>query len=91
MPNIQSAKKRMRQTVTLRARNRSLRTRMRSAVKSFRKMVEEQQLEEARATLPKVYGVIDRTARKGVIHRNTAARYKSRLTALLNSQTAESN
>ncbi len=88
MPNIESAKKRMRQNVERRLRNRAERSRMRTAVKSFRKMVEEKKLEEAKASLPKVYAVIDRTARRGVIHRNTAARYKSRLTVLLNAQTA---
>lgn len=86
MPNIESAKKRMRQNAERRLRNRSVMSRMRTAIKSFRKLVEEKKLDEARASLPKVYAVIDRTARHGVIHRNTAARYKSRLTTLLNAQ-----
>ncbi len=88
MPNIESAKKRMRQNVERRLRNRSAISRMRTAVKAFRKLVEEKKLDEARQNLPAVYAVIDRTARNGVIHRNTAARYKSRLTILLNSQAA---
>ncbi len=88
MPNIESAKKRMRQNVERRLRNRSAISRMRTAVKALRKLVEEKKLDEARQKLPSVYAVIDRTARNGVIHRNTAARYKSRLTTLLNSQAA---
>ncbi len=86
MPNIQSAKKRMRQNEVRRARNRSRLSRMRTAVKKFRTLVADGSLEEARLHLPRVYAVIDRSSRKGVIHANTAARYKSRLTTLLNVQ-----
>ncbi len=79
MPNIKSAIKRMRQNEIRRMRNRSRLSEMRTAVKRFRRLVADGQLDEARAALPSVYSVIDRTARHGVIHRNTAARSKSRL------------
>ncbi len=88
MPNIESAKKRMRQNTVRRARNRSRASHMRTEMKRFRKLVADGKLEEARQHLPQVYGVIDRSSRKGVIHPNTAARYKSRLTNLLNVQAA---
>jgi len=79
MPNIDSAKKRMRQNQARRLRNRQIRSRMRTQIKKFRSLVEQGAIEEARQALPTVYSVIDSTAQKGVIHRNTAGRYKSRL------------
>jgi small subunit ribosomal protein S20 len=84
MANTKSAEKRIRQSEKRRMMNRQARSMMRTAIKKFRTLVTEQKLEEARSLLPSVYGVIDRTAKKGVIHRNTAARYKSRLTHHLN-------
>jgi small subunit ribosomal protein S20 len=79
MPNIDSAIKRMRQNQKRRMRNRQLRSRMRTHIKKFCSLVEQGAIDEARQTLPSVYSVIDSTAQKGVIHRNTAGRYKSRL------------
>lgn len=84
MPNIKSAAKRMRQSSVRRLRNRSRVARMRTAIKALRRLLDEGQVEEARQQLPRVYAVIDRTARKGSIHANTAARYKSRLTRHVN-------
>lgn len=85
MPNIKSAIKRMRQNEIRKSRNRARRSEMRTAVKKFRRLLSEGKLEEARKTLPGVYSAIDKKARIGVIHANTAARYKARLTKHLNS------
>jgi len=52
---------------------------MRTEIKKFRSLVEQGQIEEARTLLPSVFSVIDKTVQKGVVHANTAARYKSRL------------
>ena len=90
MPNIRSAKKRMRQNTVRRLRNRVARSEMRTEVKRFRKLVAEEKLDDARSQLTRVYSVIDRTAQKGSIHRNTGARYKSRLGRLLNSTSKDS-
>ncbi len=87
MPNIESAKKRMRQNEVRRMRNRSRKQRMRTAIKKFEKLVEEN-VDEARLQLPGVYGIIDRTSRKGIIHSNAAARYKSRLARMIESRVA---
>lgn len=84
MPNIKSAIKRMRQNRERRTLNRSARSRMRTEIKRFRRLVQDGQTEEARALLPAVFSVIDKTAKKGKIHSNTAARYKSRLSKTLN-------
>ena len=79
MANIKSAEKRNRQNTVRRERNRAARSTMRTAVKNVRKSVEAGEVEAAKALLPDAVKTIDVTAQKGVIHRNTAARYKSRL------------
>ncbi len=83
MPNIKSAVKRMRQNQINRIRNRSRRAQMRTEIKKFRSLVDQGQIDEARTLLPSVFSVIDKTVQKGVVHANTAARYKSRLTKQL--------
>ena len=84
MPNIKSAEKRMRQNEERRMRNRARRSQMRTEIKRFNQLLSDTKLDEARELLKRVYSTIDRTARKGVIHANTASRYKSRLTKHLN-------
>lgn len=86
MANIKSAIKRKRQNVKRRLANRQKMSRMRTEIKKFRRLLNEGQVDEARTLLPRVYAVIDRTAQKGVIHSNTASRYKARLTRTLNRQ-----
>jgi len=79
MANIKSARKRARQAVGLRARNMSLRTSARSAIKDVKKAIAAGDKKAATAALVKSQAVIDRVAAKGVVHRNAAARQKSRL------------
>ncbi len=90
MPNIKSAAKKMRQSERRRLINRRNMSRMRTEVKKLRQLIAEKKLDEARQLLPAVYGVIDRAVQKSVIHRNAAARYKSRLTKRLNLAAGES-
>ncbi len=80
MANIKSAEKRIRKTATQNARNRATSSRMRSAIKELRLAVANGDAAIARELLPKTASIVDTTARKGVIHANTAARTKSRLT-----------
>jgi len=75
MANIASAQKRIRQTAKRRTRNQATRTRLRSNVKAFRSA---DKAGKAKA-LPATYAEIDRALARGVIHKNAAARYKSRL------------
>jgi small subunit ribosomal protein S20 len=75
MANIKSAEKRIRQTAKRTARNRAARTELRSAVKRYRSAEKSARA----AALPATYSEIDRALRKGIIHKNAAARYKSRL------------
>ena len=85
MANTKSAKKRIRQAEAAQARNRSYRTRMRGAIKALRAQAEAGEAEAALAALPNTLSLIDATAQKGVIHANTASRYKSRLTKMVSS------
>ena len=80
MANIKSAEKRIRQSEIRRARNRTYRSRMRSAVKDLRIAIDSGDGEKARELLPATLGLVDSTSRKSVLHRNAAARTKSRLT-----------
>ena len=79
MANNPSAIKRNRQTVVRRARNRSQRSHMRTSIKSLRQAIAAGDAQAARNLLPGTLKVVDSTAQKGAIHRNAAARTKSRL------------
>lgn len=79
-----SALKRARQNIKRNARNRALRSTLRTGIKSYRAMLDAKDFEGAEAGLPQLYRSIDRSVTKGVLHKSTAARYKSRLTGALN-------
>jgi small subunit ribosomal protein S20 len=79
MANIKSAKKRARQMVGRRTRNVSLHTEARSAIRDVKKAIAAGDKKAAAAALVKSQSVIDRVAAKGIVHRNAAARQKSRL------------
>ncbi len=83
MANSAQARKRARQAEKRRAHNRMLRSRMRTAVKKVRKAIEAGDREQALAAFREAEPVIDKMARKGIIHKNKAARQKSRLAAHL--------
>lgn len=78
MPNVKSAEKRARTNEKRRLRNRRDRTRLRSAIKRVR---QADSAGEAREALTAAESLLDRLATKGILHRNTAARHKSRLHA----------
>lgn len=84
MPNTRSAEKRMRQNEKRRLRNRVYRTRARTFVKKTRRLIAEGKLEQAEQTALEACRTLDKAAAKGVIHRNNAARRKSRLIKRLN-------
>ena len=79
MANIKSARKRARQAVKRRSHNVSMRTAARSAIKDVKKAIAAGDKKAAAAALVRSQAVIDRTAAKGIVHRNAAARQKSRL------------
>ncbi len=76
MANHKSSKKRIRQTQKRRLHNRFYAKAMRSAVRKFRELTEKKQAVEQ---LPAMYRIIDKTAKRGIIHRNKAANLKSKL------------
>ena len=79
MPNTPSAKKRLRQTATRAARNKTLRSSMRTWEKKVLEAVEAGDKATAQAALPEAYRQLDKAARKRILHPNTAANHKSRL------------
>jgi|OpeIllAssembly_1097287.scaffolds.fasta_scaffold65681_2 small subunit ribosomal protein S20 len=79
MANTKQAKKRAAQSLRKRARNRSVATQVRHVVRDIRKAATEK-AEAAQEMLASVVSELDRAVRKGVVHRNTAARLKSRVT-----------
>ncbi|OFW06043.1 MAG: 30S ribosomal protein S20 [Acidobacteria bacterium RIFCSPLOWO2_02_FULL_68_18] len=76
-----SALKANRQNVRRREHNRQLRSRLRTTLKAIRARLDESDLDGAKAALSRTVSIVDKMATKGIIHRNTAARYKSRLSA----------
>jgi small subunit ribosomal protein S20 len=81
MANIDSAKKRARQSEAQRVHNASLRSRMRTAVKRVRKAIADGDKESAQRELRAAGSMLDSTAGKRIVHKNMAARNKSRLAA----------
>jgi small subunit ribosomal protein S20 len=77
LPKLQSSKKRLRQSEKARVRNKGVRTLLRSTLK---KVLTASSKSEAEVLVHQAQSVIDKTAQKGVIHANAAARYKSKIT-----------
>lgn len=88
MPNHKSAEKRVRQSEKRRAINRGHRSKVRTYIKKLRVALDSGKSEDVQNVLPEVISVIDKSVQKGVMHKNAAARYKSRLTVRAN-QTAK--
>lgn len=89
MANHKSAMKRNRQSLVRRMRNRSYKTRMKTAIKSIDTAIEEKSVENAQEALKIAIPIIDRVAVKGSMHKKTASRKVSRLTRRVNSFVAE--
>ncbi len=85
MANIASAKKRARQAEFRRLRNKSRRSEMRTSMKKVLKAVRTGDHGQAQEAYRSAVRVIDRTANRGIIHKNKAARHKSRLNAKVRS------
>jgi small subunit ribosomal protein S20 len=83
-----SALKANRQNIRRREHNRQLRSRLRTALKAIRASLEDKDLDAAKTALSKTVSIVDKMATKGIIHRNTAGRYKSRLSSRLTKASA---
>ena len=84
MANTKSALKRLRSARRRYLRNRVYRSGARTAIKKARLLIESGRLSEAHEAVRKAVSVLDKAAEKGIIHRNNAARRKSRLMQMLN-------
>ncbi len=84
MPRTKSAMKQLRKSLKRREINRRNLSRLRTYIKKLRRAIEAGDAQLARELLPQTISIIDKSIQKGVIHRNAAARYKSRLTILVN-------
>ena len=83
MANTFSSLKRARQTKRKTTVNRLRKSRLRHQVRAVRRLLEQKDAKGATAALPSTFSLIDRSAKWGIIKKNTAARYKSRITARL--------
>ena len=76
-----SALKANRQNIKRRAHNRELRAKLRTGLKGIRKNLDAKDVAGAKKALTSLQSLVDKMATKGIIHKNTASRYKSRLAA----------
>jgi small subunit ribosomal protein S20 len=83
-----SALKANRQNIKRRDHNRQLRSKLRTSLKAIRASLDAEDVDAAKAALSQTVSLVDKMATKGIIHRNTAGRYKSRLAARLTKVTA---
>jgi small subunit ribosomal protein S20 len=83
-----SALKANRQNIKRREHNRTMRSKLRTALKSIRASLDAKDLTGAKAALNATVSLVDKMATKGMIHSNTAGRYKSRLAARLQKASA---
>ncbi len=87
MPNHKSAEKRVRQTVKRNSINKSNQSRLRTQIKKLRAALGSGDKIQSAELLAPTVSSIDKAVNKGILHKNTAARYKSRLTSHVNDLT----
>lgn len=79
MPNTKSAAKAMRQSKRRREFNLKIKDNVREAVKNVRKLLQDGKKSEAAEAIRKAMSALDKAVKKGVLHKNTSSRKKSRL------------
>jgi small subunit ribosomal protein S20 len=84
MPNHKSAEKRVRQNEKRRQVNRNNRSSLRTQIKKLRTALTGSDNQQTQELLVPTISAIDKAVNKGILHKNTAARYKSRLTSHVN-------
>lgn len=85
MPNNKSTEKRLRQSVRLNLTNKIKKSQMRSYIRKLREAVEAKDKETAQSLLPIAFKKIDKALKGGCIHKNTAARRKTKICNWVNS------
>ncbi len=89
MANIKSAKKRILTAEKNRLQNVAMKTKIKTAMKKALEFASAKDADALKNALSKVYQLCDKAVSKGVLHKNTAARKKSRLTIAINKLLAE--
>jgi small subunit ribosomal protein S20 len=84
MPITKSAKKALRQNLRRNARNLIYKKKLKTLFKEVRVLISQKKKEEVKKRLPQLYKILDKTAKVGIIKKNTASRKKSRITKLVN-------
>ncbi len=88
MANLKSAIKRVNTNNKKRLRNQSVKSDMRTHIKQVEKLIEANDVENAKSAFQSTARVIDKAVQKGVIHKNNGNRHKARLAQKLNKATA---
>ena len=91
MPIIKSAKKRLRQNVKRKKNNRVYKKKTKDIIKNVKYLIAENKTEQANDLLSKIYKVLDKSAKTGVIKKNTASRRKSKITKMINTKSKPEN
>jgi small subunit ribosomal protein S20 len=89
LPNIKSAKKRVKVNQTKALANRMAKSALKTSLKKAESAITDGDAQERKAALDSVQKDIDRAAARGLLHKNTAARSKSRLAKLANAQSKQ--
>ncbi|NLZ92686.1 MAG: 30S ribosomal protein S20 [Firmicutes bacterium] len=89
MPNTKQAIKRMRITAKRTARNRQVKSMVKTAIRRFTDTLAQENFDEAAVNLRQAAKTLDKAVSKGVVHKNAAARKKSRLAKRLNKALAQ--
>ena len=84
MPITKSAKKALRQNIARKKRNVQKKDKVKRLIKEAKKLMSQKKFEEVKNILPRIYKALDKTAKVGVIKKNTASRKKSRLAKFIN-------
>lgn len=84
MPITKSAKKALRQNIRRKKRNLIYKNKIKDLIKKVKTLVVAKKIKEAKELLPQIYKALDKSAKKGIIKKNTASRRKSRITKMVN-------
>lgn len=89
MPITKSAKKAVRQNSKRKKRNLGYKRKIKSLEKEAMLLISQKKIKEVKDILPKIYKAVDKSAKKGIIKKNTAGRKKSRIANLINRKSSQ--
>ncbi|MEA3293154.1 MAG: 30S ribosomal protein S20 [Patescibacteria group bacterium] len=89
MPITKSAKKAVRQNSKRKKRNLGYKRKIKSLEKEAMLLISQKKIKEVKDILPKIYKTVDKSAKKGIIKKNTAGRKKSRIANLINRKSSQ--